>query len=103
MSTKQMARAAADERLVIVWFSDTETLRGFLVGMDDFHWLLAHVEGRSVCTTLVHKTAPRIQIGRKTLDDLGYEAHLVDEIRSIGQSFFNYCRTTILGQAKVDK
>ena len=97
MSTKQMARAAVEERLVTIWFSDTRTLSGYLVGMDDYHWLIAHEQDRRIATSLVHKSVDHIQISpTRTLSSVSDPQNQA-AIRRIGSPFFEYCRKTFLG------
>ncbi len=102
MSTKQMAQAAVKGRTVRVHIPGTETLHGYLVGMDDFHWLVAEpdldVQGKAVVAThLVHKSAPRIMIDSTSL--LSEEPDVIQAaIQEIGGSFFAYCANKILNR-----
>jgi len=106
MSTKQMAYAAVAGRRLTVHIPGCPPLFGYLVGMDDFHWLVAEIhEGRpqpQVSTHLVHKSAPRIRID--------HEASLSDEstaaqalVNEIGGSFFAHCQDKILARPALSK
>jgi hypothetical protein len=91
MSDKQMARAAVEGRKIIFCTGVLTPMEGYVVGMDDYHWLIAAPsEGeRGVQTTLVHKSCPLVTF---TADLLSGE---IDEdrekIQSIGHSFWRYC------------
>lgn len=60
MSTKQLARTVADGRMVSFTTSTGDVVEGFLCGMDDFHWMVITPTLNQV---LVHKSAPKIEIG----------------------------------------
>lgn len=71
MSTKQIATSVLGGRKV-----NFRTLQGpiegYVVGADDYHWLVAVVQGSGpkVITHLVHKSAPLITLARQpTLDE----------------------------------
>jgi|SRR5882757_1653680 len=92
MSDKQMARAAVEGRRLIFRTVAFTPLDGYVVGMDDFHWLIAspgELEHEPVFTTLVHKTCPLISFT---------DTFLVDEpepdrkrIQQIGRAFWEFC------------
>lgn len=100
MSDRQLARAATSGRRLTVHFHNDEPLYGYLVGSDDFHWLVAH---RNVSydhqVTLVHKgSTPRIDIApHPTLDneDPEYAAF----VRQIGAGFWSFCTDNFLPTA----
>lgn len=76
-----------------------DTLQGYLVGSDDFHWLLAHKDEYIPQVTLIHKgSTPRIDISPSpTLDseDAKYQAF----VRQIGAGFWSFCTDTFLPPA----
>ncbi len=102
MSTKQMAQAAVKGRTVRVHIPGIPVLHGYLVGMDDFHWLIAEAEivdnGEVVVSThLIHKTAPRIMIDHTA--PLSEESDAIQAaIQEIGGSFFDHCAQKILSR-----
>jgi hypothetical protein len=99
MSDKQMARAAVDGRMLLFRTGVLVPMDGYVVGMDDFHWLIATPSDghEPVQMTLVHKTCPLI-----TFTD----HYLVDEdevdrakIQKIGSAFWNWCVTCGLARS----
>lgn len=98
MSDRQLARAATSGRHLIFHFLHGEPLTGYLVGSDDFHWLVAHHEGSQYQVTLVHKaSSPRITISPSpTLanQDADYQAF----VRQIGAGFWSFCDQTYFGK-----
>jgi hypothetical protein len=101
MSTKQMLRAALNESLLTMWFSDDRFLSGYLVGMDDFHWLVAHVKNRRVHVSLVHKTIPHVEISPVFALESKDPDH-VHEVRKISSSFLAHCRKQLSRPAASD-
>ena len=97
MSTKQMARAGFDGSRLSFHFDREDVLNGYLVGMDDYHWLVASVshpnDGReqTVETHLVHKgSVARVRIHKHAL--LTQEPEPIKaEVESIGGAFFAFC------------
>lgn len=100
MSDRQLARAATSGRSLTVHFLNDEPLTGYLVGSDDFHWLVAHIphEHAKPQVTLVHKgSAPRIDISpHPTLENEApdYQAFAYQ----IGAGFWSYCDENYLGK-----
>lgn len=92
MSTKQMAYAALGGRLLRFHLSDA-VINGYLVGMDDYHWLVAQVDedGKDIHTDLLHKgSVTRVRISRE--DSLSNEDLTIKAaVQSIGGSFFDFC------------
>jgi hypothetical protein len=93
MSDKQMARAAVSGQLLVFRTGVLMPMEGYVVGMDDFHWMVAtpsnEAEGEGVQTTLIHKTCPLVTFT---------EQYLVDEndgdrqkIQQIGGAFWEFC------------
>lgn len=108
MSDRQMARAAVDGRLVIfiqeLSRSNDPTdrsLRGFLVGADDYHWLvvpeeLLNLTHGDVPVILVHKSCPFVMISGDTrLSD--WPESVQEKVASIGQGFWVHCKQAYLG------
>lgn len=102
MSDRQLARAATSGRRLTITFHTGEPITGYLVGSDDFHWLIAHIAyaGADPQVTLVHKgSAPRIDIcPYPTLDNENaeYQAFVVQ----IGAGFWSFCDEQYLGKTK---
>lgn len=105
MSTKQMAYAAVKGRkLTVHGAGGAAPVHGYLVGMDDFHWLLAEITwpgdgGKpQVDTHLIHKSAPRIRISHTTsLSDEHDDVQAL--VNEIGRSFFAHCQEKILARS----
>jgi hypothetical protein len=91
MSDKQIARAAVDgQRLVFRTVAFTP-MDGYVVGMDDFHWLIASPGelGEPVATTLIHKTCPLVSFTDTYLADEPEGDR--QEIQEIGRPFWENC------------
>lgn len=58
-STSQIAWSVRDGKAVTAFLNGHEPIRGWVAGMDDYHWIVVDEEGH---TTLVHKSAPAMQI-----------------------------------------
>lgn len=73
---------------------------GYLVGSDDFHWLVAVNDPDSLeyLLELVHKaSAPRIRIAPQP--DLHTETKTFQNfVSQIGQGFWNFCNKNYLGK-----
>lgn len=98
MSDRQIARAATSGRSLTFGFIGAESLTGYVVGMDDFHWLVAHhTETSKPTISLVHK-------GSAALITISPESDLLDSgikpfVERIGRGFFDFCTTTFLPPA----
>lgn len=103
MSAKQLAWAATRGRRISFRFlSAGYTASGYLVGMDDYHWMVAVPRGDDndpfVETTLVHKgSADLITIERDQILDAEPPAIRVS-VEEIGRPFFSFCERTYLGK-----
>lgn len=99
MSDRQMAYAATHGRKVTCTPLIGEAVTGYLVGSDDFHWLVAVPSHQdTVSTVLVHKSAPLVR--------LSHEATLSDEPENVrttieqqGTPFWEYCHKTYFGKS----
>lgn len=96
MSDKQIARAAVDGQRLIFRTGAWTPLDGYVVGMDDYHWLIASPGelGEPVETTLVHKTCPLVSFTDTYLKDEPEEDRT--EIERIGRSFWENCKTRLV-------
>lgn len=98
MSDRQLARAATSGRRLTITLQTGDSLMGYLVGSDDFHWLIAHMrhEHAEPQVTLIHKgSTPRIDISPSpTLhnEDEDYQAF----VQQIGAGFWAFCTDTFL-------
>jgi len=108
MSTRQLAYAAVNGRLVRFHFLRSEgihkIIHGYVVGMDDYHVLVAEVthpsdggEADGIRTTLITK-------GRVDFIGLDNENSLVEEpeavrkaVDDVGGKFFQHCKETHFG------
>jgi len=97
MSDKQVGRAAY-ERRKMAFQTVVETIRGYVVGVDDFHWLVAVPQignGREAHLVLVHKTCPVVDFTEVFL-----EMEPVDSktfIQKVGTAFWDLCGRAYLG------
>lgn len=91
MSDKQIARAAVEGQRLIFRTVAFTPMDGYVVGMDDFHWLIASPGelGEPVATTLIHKTCPLVSFTDTYLADEPEEDR--QEIQKIGRSFWESC------------
>lgn len=96
MSRKQLGRAAADGKLITFHRSEYGPVTGYLVGMDDFHWLVVSTQQEQL---LVHKgLTPSLLIHpESTLQGSTIES-LVNEI---GSAFRSYCMREFAPPRKV--
>lgn len=96
MSDRQIGRAAAEGRR-LTFRTVTGTIRGYVVGADDFSWLVAVIllDG-SVRPNLVHKACPLVEF-----EDVFLTTETEDDqktIRDLGTAFWNHCNTKYLGK-----
>lgn len=94
MSDKQIARAAvAGQRLIFRTVAFTP-MDGYVVGTDDYHWLIASPgeRGEPVEITLVHKTCPLVSFTDTYLADEPDADR--KEIQRIGHLFWENCVRT---------
>lgn len=99
MSDKQIARAAVNGQRLIFRTGAWTPLDGYVVGMDDFHWLIASpgdLTGEPVTTTLIHKTCPLVSFTDTYLADEPEEDRT--EIEKIGRPFWAYCENQNLAR-----
>lgn len=91
MSDKQIARAAVEGRKLIFRTGVLIPLGGYVVGMDNYHWLIAAPsEGdTSVQTSLIHKSCPLVTFTSEYLS--GEISEDRKEIQRIGSPFWRYC------------
>ncbi len=54
MSSKQLARTVVDGRLLTFHLLNGESIKGYLCGMDDFHWMIVTTDEEK---HLIHKAA----------------------------------------------
>ena len=90
VSTKQIAWAAANGRLV-----DFQTTvgqqRGYVIGQDDFHWIIASPTDDGHVVRLVHKgSAPVVTITSTTIEQEPEASKA--SITLAGGAFWAYCR-----------
>lgn len=62
VSTKQIAHAVKAERLVEVWYSPDTWFSGYIIGADDYHWIVIDLD---LGVNLVHKSGSRLRIHPK--------------------------------------
>lgn len=58
-SDKQIYRAVKDGRLITFHVFADLTVRGYVYGMDDYHWAVVTADTQ---TWMVHKSAPAVQV-----------------------------------------
>lgn len=93
VSSKQIAHAAAGRRQVR-FVTSIETVSGYVVGQDDYHWLVATITQQSdVEVVLVHKgSAALVKFTDRTLSQEPQTA--VDRIEKVGVAFWGWCKKT---------
>lgn len=97
MSDRQVGRAAVEQRKLRFHGTSAHLTRdGYLVGMDDFHWLIAVPDMASGYLTLVHKTCPLVDFLPVFLDD--EEKDVQVWVEQVGKGFWEHCKTAYLGR-----
>jgi hypothetical protein len=88
MSSKQISRAAMDRtRLRFRLNVNIDPIVGYVVGMDDYHWLVANQEAHVM---LVHKgSTVTVEFTEQTLDNEPLD--MQSRIAKIGQPFWDAC------------
>lgn len=100
VSDKQIARAASEGTQTVMFLGNAGgEITGYVVGMDDYHWLLASVSEGLQIVHLVHKTCPLVSFLPLGLDQEDEEDRLW--VTSVGKSFWDFCRRTYLGENSV--
>jgi len=99
MSDKQMARAAVEGQRLVFRTGVEMPIEGYVVGMDDFHWLIATPSDtrEPVMTTLVHKSCPLVQFTPLYLRDEDEEDRRL--IQDIGVPFWRFCQSSGLARS----
>lgn len=101
MSTKQVARAA-HAGIKIAFHTGVMDFSGYVVGSDDFHWLVASAHPTyGVYTALVHKTCPVVVFTSDLLENEPENDR--EAIESIGSGFWEWCGKTYLGLSKKEQ
>lgn len=96
MSDRQMGRAAVEQKkLRFHGIAPHLTRDGYLVGMDDFHWLAAVPDMGGSFVTLVHKACPLVDFLPVFLDD--EEEDVQKWVEQVGRGFWEHCKKTYLG------
>jgi hypothetical protein len=95
-STKNLARAAVEGRRLNFHFSPEWQVSGYLVGMDDFHWVIVGTEPSGPRVKLIHKSAPVVEITDSVLTKETPE--FVKRVIEISESFRAYCLKNYLGR-----
>lgn len=100
MSDRQMARAATSGRRIRFAFTGLDPISGYLVGSDDFHWLVATFNQQSPEICMVHKgSAVLITLSPDPAlsnEDQDYQ----DFVERIGRGFFDFCDETYFSKTK---
>lgn len=101
MSGKQIGRAAAEGQK-LAFHTGVLDVAGYVVGSDDFHWLVAATHKEyGVYTALVHKTCPVVVFTTSTLEEEPQMDR--DVITGIGGPFWAWCERTYLGSSKKEQ
>lgn len=108
LTDKQIGKAAAYGRKITCrFFAQTaHEVTGYVVGMDDYHWMIATVIPESTRTDkdepislmLVHKSRVDVTVlhTESTLDNEDSEAQVA--ITQVGQKFWTYCENHYNGR-----
>lgn len=97
MSDRQIGRAAAEgQRLIFITL--VGPVSGYVVGADDFSWLVATVASTvdRPGVVLVHKSCPIVEFEGIFLDAETEEDQKT--VRDLGTAFWNHCKTKYLGK-----
>jgi hypothetical protein len=100
MSSRQIAHAATGgRRVTFLWLTAKHTIEGYIVGMDDFHWLVIPTDAFSDWQpVMIHKASPDITV-ISTESSLDSEPdHVKVAVEEIGRGFFTYCDKIFLGR-----
>jgi hypothetical protein len=91
-SSKQLAHAAVRGSSITFKMVNDENITGFLVGMDDYHWVV--VASGTEQVSLVHKaSAPVVKISQR--NDMADEPDPTQAfIAKVGSGFLDFCRQT---------
>lgn len=93
VSTKQMAYAAV-RRVKVSFAGPFTSISGYVVGQDDYHWLVAVPHQEGVQVSLVHKGSAAVVTITETLLDDAEASSVVSRVEEIGRSFWDHCRRT---------
>jgi len=107
MSDRQMARAAVDGRLITFiqelrasYAEQDRSISGFLVGADDYHWMIVPEEfsnpEQDLPVVLVHKSCPFVMISPSTRLS-GRPKSFRTKVGEIGRGFWEHCKQAHLG------
>lgn len=97
MSDKQIARQAVARRRVTFYPAmGPSQINGYVVGQDNFHWLVAAELFNEYVTVLVHKTAPVVVLSNHSLSN--EDEHLQNLVSQVGTGFFLFCEKNYLGK-----
>lgn len=99
MSNKQVAYAATTgHKITFVLAHGLGSREGYVVGMDDYHWLVAQPENDTIRKSIISK-------GNTVALDLSPAPTLVDEppavrvaITEVGRGFWLFCDKTYFGK-----
>lgn len=105
MSDRQIGRAAVDGKRItfkIIASAYSYEVIGYVVGMDDYHWLVAVPQEEGAGLTLVHKgSADVINIHRDP--SLEFEPpYIRSEVEAVGTDFWGFCSRTYLRPIKAE-
>lgn len=105
MSTRQIARAAVEGRKVTFKFETLDSITGYVVGQDDYHWFVIDPSGNNPSlapeTMLVHKGSAAV-LKIHTEPTLTTEP-AKDFIETVGSSFWDFCNRTYFNRtSKID-
>jgi hypothetical protein len=96
VSTKMLARAAVEGRRLHFRLTPSWLITGYLVGMDDFHWIIVGMGEDLLRLQIIHKSVPAVEISDARLNTEPEE--VVKKVTEIGQSFWSYCEKSYLGR-----
>ena len=100
-SSKQLAFAAVRGSLISFKPVDMEPVSGYLVGIDDYHYVVAVPDQTSAKITLIHKQCPFVSIGNNS--DLENASIPTREFVSlVGSSFLALMREEYSMKQEID-
>jgi hypothetical protein len=89
VSTKQLAYTVRDGRLVIFHLSNDVAVKGYLAGMDGYHWL---VITPALSIFLIHKSCAYVDLGKLDQEPSLANEDNKDEIERLVRPFRQWLR-----------
>jgi hypothetical protein len=101
MSSKQIAYAAtAGRQVTFLFLAAAHAITGYVVGMDDYHWLVARVQDEKILPCLIHKgSADVIELAPEATFDSETDVIKIG-VTELGRGFWDFCERTYQGRTE---